>query len=126
MPLDIGSINSVQLQQHDYYLIVLIVAPSGKWDAYNCYVYTSAIYIDHAAVFGNTRPAICTRRHKRRAEETNFRLDLLCEIVMQPRFEDNAEAMLMRVKAAVAAPPPPPPRPRTEERVKQRKQIIFM
>ena len=65
-------------------------------------------------------------RHKRRAEETNFRLDLLCEIVMQLRFEDKAEAMLMRVKAAVAAPPPPPPRPRTEERVKQRKQIIFM
>ena len=93
-------------------------------DAYNCYVYASAIYIDHAAVFGNTRPAICTRRHKRRAEETNFRLDLLCEIVIRLRFEDKAEAMLMRVKAAVAAPPPPRPHP--EERVKQRKQIIFM
>ena len=50
-------------------------------------------------------------------------MDLLCEIVMQLRFEDKAEAMLMRVKA-VAAPPPPCPRP--EERVKQRKQIIFM
>ena len=42
---------------------------------------------------------------------------------MQLRFEDKAEAMLMRVKAVAA---PPPPCLRTEERVKQRKQIIFM
>ena len=46
-------------------------------------------------------------RHKRGAEGTNFRWDLLCEIVMQLRFADKAAAMLMRVKAAVAAPASP-------------------